>query len=158
LAHCAWFPVLPYGVLNLPRIFESGGDEDCLRLLVGHLPKSTTGPAIQSLPATLPLSPHYARLLAELAYLRGFDGYLLNFECPLLGGIEQTRTLAAWIRLLQSELEAKVGSHAQSIWYDSVIFNGQLRWQDRLNSLNLPFFLSSTGLFTNYTVSARNIV
>ncbi len=38
--------------------------------------------------------------------------------------------------------------------YDSVIFNGQLRWQDRLNSYNLPFFLPSTGFFTNYTVSA----
>ena len=36
--------------------------------------------------------------------------------------------------------------------YDSVVFTGHLRWQDRLNSLNLPFFLSSTGLFTNYTV------
>jgi hypothetical protein len=36
--------------------------------------------------------------------------------------------------------------------YDSVIFTGHLRWQDRLNSLNLPFFLSSAALFTNYTV------
>ena len=39
--------------------------------------------------------------------------------------------------------------------YDSVIFNGQLWWQDRLNSYNLPFFLPSTGFFTNYTVSVR---
>lgn len=38
--------------------------------------------------------------------------------------------------------------------YDSVIFNGQVRWQDRLNSFNLPFLLPSTGFFTNYTVSA----
>lgn len=36
--------------------------------------------------------------------------------------------------------------------YDSVIFTGRLAWQDRLNSLNLPFFLASTGFFTNYTV------
>jgi mannosyl-glycoprotein endo-beta-N-acetylglucosaminidase len=34
-----------------------------------------------------------------------------------------------------------------------VIFNGQVRWQDRLNHYNLPFFLPSTGFFTNYTVS-----
>lgn len=33
-----------------------------------------------------------------------------------------------------------------------MIFTGHLRWQDRLNSLNLPFFLSSAALFTNYTV------
>lgn len=38
--------------------------------------------------------------------------------------------------------------------YDSVIYTGELRWQDRLNSYNLPFFLPSTGFFTNYTVSA----
>ncbi len=35
--------------------------------------------------------------------------------------------------------------------YDSVIINGDLRWQDRLNTLNLPFFLPSTSFFTNYT-------
>jgi len=137
---------------------------------VGQLPKSKTGPALPS-STTLPLSPHYARVLADLAQQRGFDGYLLNFECPLQGGFEQTRALAGWITILQSELKVKVGPHAQAIWYclyfskegkhvltaglcryDSVIFTGHLRWQDRLNSLNLPFFLSSTALFTNYTV------
>ena len=38
--------------------------------------------------------------------------------------------------------------------YDSVIYTGQVRWQNRLNAYNLPFFLPSTGLFTNYSVSA----
>ncbi|TDL17628.1 hypothetical protein BD410DRAFT_541522 [Rickenella mellea] len=132
-------------------IFEGSGEEDCLRLLVGKLPKSTTGPAEPSSAHTLPLSPHYARLLAELAVERGFDGYLLNFECPLRGGPEQMRALDAWITILDSQLKRRVGSHSQAIWYDSVIITGQLRWQDRLNSLNLPFFLSSTSFFTNYT-------
>ncbi|KAF9460966.1 glycoside hydrolase family 85 protein [Collybia nuda] len=135
-------------------IFEGhdGGEEDCLRLLVGNLPASLNGPAKSTATtSSLPLSPHYARLLADLAHQRGFDGYLLNFECPLRGGVEQTRTLAAWITLLQSEILSKVGSHGEIIWYDSVIFTGRLAWQDRLNSLNLPFFLSSTSFFTNYT-------
>lgn len=133
-------------------IFEDDDEEDCLRLLVGNLPSSINGPA-KSTPRTtvFPLSPHYAKLLAELACQRGFDGYLLNFECPLRGGVEQSRTLAAWITLLQNEILAKVGSHGEVVWYDSVIFNGQLAWQDRLNSLNLPFFLSSSSLFSNYT-------
>ncbi|KAG6806440.1 hypothetical protein H0H92_011326, partial [Tricholoma furcatifolium] len=97
------------------RIFEGGGEEDCLRLLVGKLPRSINGPA-KATPATtsLPLSPHYAKLLAELAAQRGFDGYLLNFECPLQGGFEQSRTLAAWITVLQSELLATVGKHAET--------------------------------------------
>ncbi|GLB33215.1 putative glycosyl hydrolase family 85 [Lyophyllum shimeji] len=133
-------------------IFEGDGEEDCLRLLVGNLPSSINGPA-KSTPGTttFPLSPHYARLLAELACQRGFDGYLLNFECPLQGGVEQSRTLAAWITILRSEIEAKVGSHGETVWYDSVTYKGELRWQDRLNSLNLPFFLSSSSLFSNYT-------
>jgi len=133
-------------------IFEGGSEEDCLRLLVGKLPSSTTGQVDQVAPSfTLPLSPYYARVLADLARERGFDGYLLNFECPLGGGLEQTRALAAWITLLQSEIREKVGPHGETLWYDSVVINGQLAWQDRLNSYNLPFFLSSSGLFSNYT-------
>ncbi|KDQ49805.1 glycoside hydrolase family 85 protein [Jaapia argillacea MUCL 33604] len=135
-------------------IFEGSGEEDCLRLILGRPPKACTGPAIP--PQTnnynkWAISPHYASLLADLARQRGFDGYLLNVECPLRGGVEQTRALAAWILLLQAELRAKVGPHAEAIWYDSVIITGNLAWQDRLNSLNLPFFLSSSSFFTNYT-------
>ncbi|TBU29158.1 glycosyl hydrolase family 85-domain-containing protein [Dichomitus squalens] len=133
-------------------IFEHAESEpDCLRLLVGSLPISRTGPARSNAYATIPVSPHYARLLAEIAYQRGFDGYLLNFEAPLRGGVEQTRALTLWIALLEQELKRKVGSHAEAMWYDSVIVNGQLRWQDRLNSVNLPFFLPSTSFLSNYT-------
>ncbi|KAJ6579582.1 glycoside hydrolase family 85 protein [Mycena vulgaris] len=133
-------------------IFEDNGEDDCLRLLVGRLPKSKTGPARQpSEFRSLPLSSHYARVLAELAHQRGFDGYLLNFECPLRGGIEQTRAVAAWITLLVDEMKRKIGPHAEVVWYDSVVVTGQLAWQDRLNSFNLPFFLSATSFFTNYT-------
>jgi len=135
------------------------------------MPLSKTGQVHQATSSlTLPLSPHYARVLAELARERGFDGYLLNFECPFIGGIEQTRALAAWITLLQSEILARVGPHGETHWfvtilpftgiqsnsilfrYDSVILDGRLAWQNRLNSYNLPFFLSSTSFFSNYAV------
>lgn len=67
---------------------------------------------------TIPVSPHYAHVLADLAFQRGFDGYLLNFEYPLRagGGVGQTRALAAWIALLNRELKHKVGPHAEAIW------------------------------------------
>ncbi|CAL1702973.1 unnamed protein product [Somion occarium] len=132
-------------------IFEHAeGEVDALRLLVGRPPHGSTG--MSNLPpnVSLPLSPHYAHTLASLARQRGFDGYLLNFETPLRGGIEQTRALAAWIAILEQELKREVGTYAQAIWYDSVIVTGQLKWQDRLNSLNLPFFLPSSAFFTNY--------
>lgn len=43
-------------------------------------------------------------------------------------------------------------SERQCVRYDSIVVNGDLSWQDRLNNYNLPFFLASTGIFTNYTV------
>lgn len=109
--------IIPCG--SLYRIFEHESSEsDCLRLLFGHLPQSQTGPAAPSQDDTVPVSPHYARVLADLAYQRGFDGYLLNFEYPLRagGGVGHTRSLAAWIALLNRELKKKVGPHAEAIW------------------------------------------
>nr|VWP00370.1 AAA domain-containing protein [Ganoderma boninense] len=133
-------------------IFEGAESQgECLQLLVGPLPRQTYGPAKPNSNQTLPVSAHYARLLAELAYQRGFDGYLLNFEAPLPGGVEQARALTLWISLLEQELKRKVGPHAEAMWYDSVVVTGQLRWQDRLNSINLPFFLPATSFFSNYT-------
>ncbi|TCD66207.1 hypothetical protein EIP91_001654 [Steccherinum ochraceum] len=137
-------------IVNI-SIFEGQDAEDCLRLLVGRLPQSKTGPLQTPAQRTIPVSSHYAKRLAQLARQRGFDGYLLNFECPLQGNIEQTRALSTWIALLEYELKREVGPHSEVIWYDSVIVDGRLRWQDRLNSVNLPFFLPSTGFFTNYT-------
>ncbi|KAH8105427.1 glycosyl hydrolase family 85-domain-containing protein [Cristinia sonorae] len=133
-------------------IFEHDtSEEDCLRLLIGRLPKSKSGPLQTPEQMTIPISPHYARLLASLAKQRGFDGYLLNFEYPLRGAVEQTRALSLWISLLEHELREQVGPHSEVIWYDSVIVDGTVRWQDRLSSVNVPFFVPSTGFFTNYT-------
>ncbi|KIY45738.1 hypothetical protein FISHEDRAFT_66793 [Fistulina hepatica ATCC 64428] len=135
-------------------IFEASAAEDCLRLLVGQLPQSPQGTVTRSkVIQSVPISPHYARVLAELAEQRGFDGYLLNFECPLHGRVEQARALATWVSILRDELRARVGAHAEISWYDSVVVNGRLAWQDRLNSRNLPFFLASTSFFSNYTWS-----
>ncbi|KAG8900838.1 hypothetical protein FRB99_005743 [Tulasnella sp. 403] len=137
-------------------IFEGAGEEDCLRLIVGPVPSqesstTTTANSLNQSGRTMVLSPHYAERLAELAHNRGFDGYLLNFECPLGGGEEQARLVAAWIILLKIELAKRVGPYAEVVWYDSVVINGLLRWQDRLCHYNLPFFLSADSIFTNYT-------
>ena len=53
-----------------------------------------------------------------MAHQRGFDGYLLNFEWNLRleDGIGQARALTAWISLLEAELKAKIGPHAEVIW------------------------------------------
>jgi mannosyl-glycoprotein endo-beta-N-acetylglucosaminidase len=86
---------------------------DMLRLIVGKLPPSSANSMANT---TLPVSPHYARLLAALAAERGFDGYLLNFEYALAGGPEQARALDAWIGMLEVELRNRVGPHAHAVW------------------------------------------
>jgi mannosyl-glycoprotein endo-beta-N-acetylglucosaminidase len=137
------------------RIFEGSGESDILRLLFGRLPSSVTGPAqSEPTPDSFRVSPHYARALADLARQRGFDGYLLNVECPLRGGPEQARALTAWIGLLRYYLKTEVGGHAEVIWFDSVIHTGKLAWQDRLNHNNVVFYPPSTGFFTNYSVGS----
>lgn len=141
------------------RIFEGSGESDVLRLLFGRLPPSVTGPASpEQTPPSFPVSPHYARALTELARQRGFDGYLLNVECALRGGPEQTRALTAWIDLLRYYLKTEIGGHTDVIWYDSVIYTGALAWQDRLNNHNLIFYPPSTGFFTNYSVGLAGIL
>ncbi|KZT35230.1 hypothetical protein SISSUDRAFT_1008983, partial [Sistotremastrum suecicum HHB10207 ss-3] len=132
-------------------IFEGGAESDCLRLLLGRT-SATAKPTRSSNPElSIPLSNYYAKALAKLAADRGFDGWLLNFECPLAGGVEQTHLTSVWIDVLRAEVKSAVGDHGQVIWYDSVVITGQLAWQDRLNYWNLPFYLSSDSMFTNYT-------
>jgi mannosyl-glycoprotein endo-beta-N-acetylglucosaminidase len=96
------------------RIFEGGGEEDCLRLIVGKTPSS---PIQRTNPSSgIPLSDHYAKSLAKLAMDLGFDGWLLNFECALQGGPTQTHLLSAWVTMLQIEMKSLVGDHAQVMW------------------------------------------
>jgi len=120
-------------------------------MLIGKIPNV---PTVSNAKAnnTIPITPYYAELFADLAAERGFDGYLLNIEISLVGGSEQARALVAWISILREQIQKKVGPHGKVIWYDSVTVKGELRWQDRLNALNLPYFLSSDGIFTNYWV------
>lgn len=135
-------------ILGVLILEHSESDVDGLKLLLGNVPSLSTDRNAAS--GSIPLSRHYASRLAELAFQRGFDGYLLNFESSLPGGTEQARALTAWITLLRAKLRSKVGAHADVVWYDSVIISGELRYQNRLNYRNLPFFLASDALFTNY--------
>ena len=91
------------------RIFEGADNPDSLQLIVGRSGYIVTDKKI-------PISKRYVVLLAELAYQRGFDGYLLNFESALSYGTNHAHALAAWILLLKAELRVKIGPHAQVMW------------------------------------------
>lgn len=103
--------------LTLCSIFEHEQSvEENLRLLLGKTPTARTSRVTQMRAGSLPVSSYYARVLADLARDRGFDGYLLNFEYKLPGGAEQARALEAWVNILRQELKSKVGHHAQVMW------------------------------------------
>ncbi|PFH50496.1 glycoside hydrolase family 85 protein [Amanita thiersii Skay4041] len=135
-------------------LFEHDGVKpDLLRLLAGPSMTSRDASKEQFITgSSFTFSIHYAQLLADLACQRGFDGYLMNFELAI-GGELHARGVADWVSVLRSELWKKVGPHAEVIWYDSLTIKGNVRYQNRLNDLNRPFFLSSTGFFSNYRVS-----
>ena len=77
----------------------------------------------------------YAKKLAEVAKELAFDGYLMNFECQ----IEQPEVLIEWLGVLREELH-KSAPGSLLIWYDSVLHDGQLRWQSALNNKNYRYF------------------
>lgn len=105
------------GLRCYERIFEGSGADDCLRLLIGPIaPDDFNSSRMRSAGLNIPLSAHYAELLAELAHARGFDGWLLNFECPLAGGEQEARLVAAWITLLKDAMQRRVGAHSEVVW------------------------------------------
>ncbi|CAM9718483.1 unnamed protein product, partial [Heterosigma akashiwo] len=90
--------------------------------------------------------------MANIAQDFGFDGWLINIENPVRHIIFTSHI--EFVKLFLQKLTQfshQFNKHAQVIWYDSVTINGELKWQDRLNELNRPFFDLCDGLFTNYT-------
>ena len=93
--------------------------------------------------------PFYADKLVQVAKYYGFDGYLFNVESKLSSSIHciiLQRFLNYFRTMLHYEIPGSL-----LIWYDSVIYTGELKWQDQLNSRNEMFFSVCDGIFTNYT-------
>ena len=94
--------------------------------------------------ATFPV----ADKLIEVAEYYGFDGWFINQETA--GG---DATLAALMRDMMLYMQANSDLEIQ--WYDAMIENGSIAWQNALNSLNDMFFqyegqLVSEGMFLNF--------
>ncbi|KAG5495200.1 hypothetical protein JKF63_02255 [Porcisia hertigi] len=97
--------------------------------------------------------------LVEVCNTYGFDGYLVNIENDL------PKTLAKRLVIFCTQLRKQLNCSSSAvreassnaavsnrlvIWYDAVTIDGQLSYQNALNSRNKPFFDSSDGIFTNY--------
>lgn len=73
----------------------------------------------------------FAKSLVNICVMNSFDGWLLNIENP----IENTKPLINFVSFLTKELR-KLNHEFVILWYDSVIQDGKLKWQNELNDLN----------------------
>lgn len=90
----------------------------------------------------------YADALVRVMLEVGFDGWFFNIESPLAP--EKVPRLLEFLAYLRQRLhQAKSG--ALLIWYDSVIEDGRIWWQNELNDLNYRWFETTDAFFTNYT-------
>ncbi|KAF1609435.1 UNVERIFIED_CONTAM: Cytosolic endo-beta-N-acetylglucosaminidase, partial [Eudyptes robustus] len=85
--------------------------------------------------------------LARIAQHYRFDGWLVNMENTLSAAA--VANLPRFLRHLTAQVHSAVPG-GLVIWYDSVLQNGALRWQNELNEENRVFFNACDGLFTNY--------
>jgi endo-beta-N-acetylglucosaminidase D len=91
-----------------------------------------------------------AQKLVDIANFYNFDGWILNFETNVNAatGALASGFVAQFDSMYTGEL----------IWYDAMLQNGNVVYQNRLNANNSYFFEHSTGLFTNYNWSQASTV
>ncbi|XP_029455015.1 cytosolic endo-beta-N-acetylglucosaminidase isoform X2 [Rhinatrema bivittatum] len=85
--------------------------------------------------------------MVRVAQFYRFDGWLINIENLL--SVVAAKNTPHFLRYLTEQMHQHVPG-GLVIWYDSVIENGELKWQNELNEKNRVFFDSCDGIFTNY--------
>ena len=83
----------------------------------------------------------FAEKLHEISEAYGFEGWLLNIENEIQES--QIALVKKLIGLLNTD-------NSKLIFYDSIVNNGKLAWQNELNSKNVDYFIASDGIFLNY--------
>ncbi|PIK34400.1 putative cytosolic endo-beta-N-acetylglucosaminidase isoform X1 [Apostichopus japonicus] len=92
--------------------------------------------------------------LVDVAICYNFDGWLINIENPIQP--QHMPQLIDFVKYLKESMHREKPG-AKVIWYDSVIQDGSLKWQDMLNPLNSMFFDGSDGIFLNYTWTEQKL-
>lgn len=75
----------------------------------------------------------FADALIQIAQFYKFEGWLLNVENEI-NEIDITK-LTFFVQYLTENIHKKI-EYSEIIWYDSVIKNGKLSWQNELNEKN----------------------
>ncbi|KAL7378425.1 hypothetical protein ABVT39_013531 [Epinephelus coioides] len=92
--------------------------------------------------------------LVQISHCYGFDGWLINIENSL--STDAVKNTPLFLRYLADQMHERL-SGSLVLWYDSVIENGRLTWQNELNQSNRMFFDACDGFFTNYNWTEQNL-
>lgn len=93
------------------------------------------------------LTSKVASQLALVAAAYKFDGWLINIESKMDNS--SGPFLKEFLEAVTAETHRAVPG-SLVIWYDSVLLDGTLDWQNELNSKNSCFFDLCDGIFLNY--------
>ena len=91
--------------------------------------------------------------LINLCVLKGYDGYLFNFEKRADNKITN---IILWLRDFYKKLK-EIDSNYELIWYDSLLNNGILSYSDSVHIRNKVFFDNSDKFFLDYQWREPNI-
>ncbi|KZC13919.1 Cytosolic endo-beta-N-acetylglucosaminidase [Dufourea novaeangliae] len=89
----------------------------------------------------------FAEALIHIAKFYKFEGWLMNVENEIKS--EHVNNLIYFMKYLTERIHAEIRD-AEIIWYDSVVNEGKLKWQNELNDKNIDFFLNCDGIYLNY--------
>ncbi|CAL4091185.1 unnamed protein product, partial [Meganyctiphanes norvegica] len=92
--------------------------------------------------------------LVKIAQHYKFEGWLINIENEIKP--HQVDQLVKFSKML-TEAMHEISSQSLVLWYDSVIKDGKLIWQNELNDLNKCFFNVCDGIFLNYTWTEQHL-
>lgn len=83
------------------------------------------------------MSPGFADLCAQTLHCVGclVQGHWASAPCFLPPQLAAVKNLPSFLRYLTAQLHQQVPG-GQVLWYDSVLDNGQLKWQNELNEHN----------------------
>lgn len=86
-------------------------------------------------------------LLVQISKTCSVDGWLVNIENTLDDVL--ISNMKYFLRRLSAKMH-QLNEESKVLWYDAVTVRGQLRWQNKLSSLNKDFFDCCDGVFLNY--------
>uniref|UniRef100_A0A6Q2XB34 Cytosolic endo-beta-N-acetylglucosaminidase n=1 Tax=Esox lucius TaxID=8010 RepID=A0A6Q2XB34_ESOLU len=92
--------------------------------------------------------------LFQISHYYGFDGWLINIENTL--SETAVKNTPRFLRYLTDQMHERLPG-SMVLWYDSVLENGQLNWQNQLNKSNSVFFSACDGIFTNYNWTEQSL-